>query len=382
MQSSTQPIVRSRLALVLVVVVSLAVGCGGGVTPSPAASSASPAASSAPPDGSAPPSEAPSEAPGLTELTPVTYYVGGVTSSAPQDYSGEAQGIFAKYNLDPEFVVLDGTSQAVQAVAAHREGFAYTQGSILDEMLIADNNPDAPALLAIASMAPLNPVAVLYLEDTGISTPADLVGKTIGVPTGSLSETYLNVFLEREGIATDSVTIQNIGFAALHPALLQGQVDAIAEFARGIASMEVVAAEENRSVGYFLFGEYDIPSPLTAVVTQKRVVDENPAVAQAIANVTTEALHFCVVDPEQCIRDFVDLNEGRDYDATLAEWNLALEAQYGLDAATVQDMEPGQLGWFDADLVANAVPELSEVFGVEQTFDPTTLYTNQFVQQP
>jgi NitT/TauT family transport system substrate-binding protein len=223
---------------------------------------------------------------------------------------------------------------------------------------------------------------VLFLEDTGISAPADLVGKRIGVPTGSLSETYLNVFLEREGIATDSVTIQNIGFAALHPALLQGQVDAIAEFARGIASMEVVAAEENRSVGYFLFGEYDIPSPLTAVVTQKRVVDENPAVAQAIANVTTEALHVCVVDPEQCIRDFVDLNEGRDYDATLAEWNLALEAQYGLDAATVQDMEPGQLGWFDADLVANAVPELSEVFGVEQTFDPTTLYTNQFVQQP
>jgi ABC-type nitrate/sulfonate/bicarbonate transport system substrate-binding protein len=105
-------------------------------------------------------------------------------------------------------------------------------------------------------------------------------------------------------------------------------------------------------------------------------------VAQAIAAATTEALKFCVVDPEQCVQDFVDLNEGRDFDQTLAEWNLALEAQYGLDAETVQDMDPLQIGWFDADLVASTVPELKEAFGISQTFDPTTLYTNDFVEQP
>jgi NitT/TauT family transport system substrate-binding protein len=315
-------------------------------------------------------------------MTPITIYVGGVTSSAPQSYAADAQRIFERHNLDPEFVVLDGTSQAVQAVAAHTDGFAYTDGSLLDEMLIASNTPDAPELMAIASVAPLNPVAVLFLDNSGIESPADLAGKTIGVPTGSLSETYLRVFLDREGVAADEVTIQNIGFAALHPALLTGQVDAIAEFARGIASMEVVAEEEGRTVGSFLFGEFDIPSPLTAVVVQKSLVDDNPEVAQAIARATTEALHFCVVDPEQCVQDFVDLNEGRDYDQTLAEWNLALVAQYGLDAAAVEGMDPLQLGWFDADLVASTVPELQEVFAITETFDPTTLYTNDFVAEP
>jgi len=319
---------------------------------------------------------------GLTEMTPITIYVGGVTSSAPQSYAAEAQGIFERHNLDPEFVVLDGTSQAVQAVVAHSDGIAYTDGSILDEMLIAANSPDAPELIAIASVAPLNPVAVVFLDGSGIESPADLTGKTIGVPTGSLSDTYLRVFLEQQGVSVDDVTIENIGFAALHPALLQDQVHAIAEFARGIASMEVVAEEEGRTVGSFLFGEYDIPSPLTAVVLQKSVVDENPAVAQAIAAATTEALHFCVVDPEQCVQDFVDLNEGRDYDQTLAEWKLALVAQYGLDADTVQDMDPLQLGWFDADVVASTVPELQEVFEISETFDPTTLYTNEFVAEP
>jgi NitT/TauT family transport system substrate-binding protein len=320
--------------------------------------------------------------PGLAEMTPVTIYVGGVTSSAPQTFVAEAQGIFERYNLDPEFVVLDGTSQAVQAVAAHSDGIAFTDGSLLDEMLIAANNPDAPELLAIASAAPLNPVALVFLDGSGIESPADLAGKTIGVPTGSLSHTYLTVFLESQGVSLDEVTIQNIGFAALHPALLQNQVHAVAEFARGIASMEVIAAEEGRTVGSFLFGEYDIPSPLTAVVLQRSVADENPAAARAIAGASMEALHFCVVDPEQCVRDFVDMNEGRDYDQTLAEWRLAMKAQYGLDAATVQDMDPLQLGWFDADLVASTVQELREVFGIASEFDPTTLYTNDFVQEP
>lgn len=340
---------------------------------------------SAPAEGSSAPSGASSSASapeGLTEMTPVTVYVGGITSSAPQTFVAQAEGMFERHNLQAEFVILDGTSQAVQAVAAHSDGFAFTDGSILDEMLIADNNPDAPPLLAIASGAPLNPVAVVYLDGSGIESPGDLVGKTIGVPTGSLSETYLKVFLEKQGVSLDDVTIQNIGFSALHPALLQGQVDAIAEFARGIASMEVVAEGEGRTVGSFLFGDYDIPSPLTGVVLRKSIADENPAVAQAIAAATAEALKFCVVDPEQCVQDFVDLNEGRDYAQTLAEWNLALVAQYGLDADTVEGMDPLQLGWFDADVVASTVPELERAFGISQTFDPTTLYTNEFVEQP
>jgi NitT/TauT family transport system substrate-binding protein len=315
-------------------------------------------------------------------MTPITVYVGGATSSAPQTYAADAEGIFEKHNLDAEFVVLDGTSQAVQAVMAHSGGFAFTDGSILDEMLIADNNPEAPALLSIAEMAPLNPVAVVFLDGSGIAEPTDLAGKTIGVPTGSLSETYLKVFLANAGVSESEVTIQNIGFSALHPALLQGQVDAVAEFARGIASMEVVASEEGRTVGSFLFSDYDIPAPLTTVVVQKSLVESNPDVAQAIASSTTEALHFCVVDPEKCIQDFVDINEGRDFEQTLAEWELALVAQYGLDAAEVEGMEPLELGWFDADLVASTVPELKEAFSIATEFDPTTLYTNEFVKQP
>ena len=316
------------------------------------------------------------------EPVEVIYYVGGVTSSAPQDWAAVAQGFFEEVNIEIEFVVLDGTSQAVQAVAADGSGFAFTQGSILDEMLIVDANTGAPPLIGIAAGAMFNPVAMIFLEGNGISTPADLVGKTIGVPQGSLSATYLDVFLAAEGISQDDVEVLNIGFAALNPALLTGQVDAIVAFARAIASVDLAAQEQDDTVGSFMFADFDIPSPLTGVVVQQSLVDEHPEVARAIAVASTRGLHFCAVNAEQCIQDFVDLNEGRDFALTLAEWEVALEVQYGIDPSAAEGADPLTLGWWDPDLIAGTIPDLRETFGIATEFDPATLYTNDFVTQP
>jgi len=312
----------------------------------------------------------------------VTYYVGGLTTPGAYDFAAQAEGFFEDENIIVETVILDGTSQAVQAMAAHRNGLAFVTGSLLDIMLIADANADAPPLRAIAASATLNPVAVMFLEGGEISEPADLVGKTIAVPTGSLSASYLNVFLESEGIALDDVEILNIGFGALNPALLQGQVDAIVAFSRGIASLSIVAAEQEKTVDFFLLADYGIASPMTSTVVQQRLIDEFPEVARGIAAASTRGLYFCAVDPEGCIRHFLEVADGRDFDQSLAEWNLALRTQYGIDAASVEGVDPLTLGWFDPDTVAKAVPELRDLFGIASEFDPLDLYTNDYVKQP
>ncbi len=317
--------------------------------------------------------------PALTQDVTVKEYVGGITSSAPQDYAAQAEGIFAKHHIKVDFVVLGGTSQAVQAVAADQSGLAFAQGDLLDMMLIADQNPGTPALLGVAATQPLNPVALVFLEKSGIKKPADLVGKKIGVPTGSLSEQYLNVFLQKQGIDKSKVTITNVGFAALHPALLQGQVDVVCEFARGIGSLQLATKDK---VGSFLFGDFQMPTPIGAVVVQKKLLDTQPSVAKAIAQASTEALHFCATNPEKCVKDFVDLNQGRDYDQTLAEWKLALKAQNALDPESAKKLRPLQIGWFDPQLVSKTLPELKTVFNMKTTFEPTSLYTNQFVEKP
>jgi hypothetical protein len=45
-------------------------------------------------------------------------------------------------------------------------------------------------------------------------------------------------------------------------------------------------------------------------------------------------------------------------------------------------MKPAQLGWYDAAVIAKTLPELKTLFSIKKDFDPTTLYTNQFVERP
>lgn len=315
------------------------------------------------------------------QVTTLSDYVGGVTTSAPQDYAAAAEGIDAKYHLKVNFVTLSGTSQAVQAVAADQSGNAFTQGDLLDEMLIEDQNPTEPPLIGISQNEPLNPVAIFFLKSSGIVKPSDLAGKTIGVPNGSLSSEYLNVFLQRYHIAS-TVHIVNIGFSAVEPALIAKQVDAIAEFDRGEASLNAVAPSHGEQIGSFSFSHYGIPTPMGAVVIQKKLLTSNPTVAKEIAEATTESEYFCVVHEAKCIQDFVNANPGRDYTESLNEWKVAIKQQYGLTPAKVKKMNPLSLGWFSKVIVKNNVPALKNLFGIKTTFNPASLYTNQFLVRP
>jgi NitT/TauT family transport system substrate-binding protein len=317
-----------------------------------------------------------------TATTTVTDYVGGATTSAPQDFAAQAEGIYAKYNLKVKFVDLSGTSQAVQAVAADKSGLAFTEGDIADEMLIESQNPSAPALVSVAASEQLNPVALFFLKGSGITKPSDLIGKTIGVPSGSLSEEYLDAFLKSEGIPADKVTVENIAFAAEGASLLGKKVNAIAEFVRGLGSLSLLAKPRGEQIGTFTFGKYNIASPLAGVVVQQSLVDKQSTVAKEIAQASTAALYFCVTNQSKCIKDFVAANAGDSYPDSLAEWQVAITQGYGLNPATVAKEKALQLGYISPALVAKTVPELQTLFSIKKTFDPATLYTNQYMESP
>lgn len=64
-------------------------------------------------------------------------------------------------------------------------------------------------------------------RDRGINGPADLRGKTIGVPRGTTVDFFLESLLRRHRLSEADVTIVDIDVARLPEALIGGKVDAI-----------------------------------------------------------------------------------------------------------------------------------------------------------
>jgi putative hydroxymethylpyrimidine transport system substrate-binding protein len=81
-------------------------------------------------------------------------------------------------------------------------------------------------LMRIATLiaTPLNSLVVL--EESDITTPADLKGKTIGYSVGGFETVLLKVMLERAGLTLEDVKLVNVNFS-LSPSLFAGQTDGV-----------------------------------------------------------------------------------------------------------------------------------------------------------
>jgi ABC-type nitrate/sulfonate/bicarbonate transport system substrate-binding protein len=232
------------------------------------------------------------------------------------------------------------------------------------------------------STGTVNPVGMIFLDKSNISKPADLIGKTIGVPFGSESYNMFIPFLKNNGISLSQVTIQNIGFSNLADALFAQKVDAIVEFVSDYAALEPQAVAMKEPASYILFSNYNLPPVGSGVVMQQALVKNDPKVASEITNATLYGYYFCIKNVDKCAQDFVNINPSFNYTQVVSEWQSSLVFEVGYNATTLGNLSPLQFGYINATTATNIVNLAVQVQKLNTTLSATSLYTDQFVQAP
>jgi putative hydroxymethylpyrimidine transport system substrate-binding protein len=149
-------------------------------------------------------------------------------------YSGIDRGFFRRAGLDVVPVSPSDVSDAIKLVAAGRVdlGISYEP-----ELFFAQQQ-DVPAV-AVAALVPTALNSVIARADRGISSIADLRGKTVGEDGSASTDAYLTTVLASAGLdPKTAVRRVNVGFN-LVPALLSGKVDAIIGGFQNIEGIEV-----------------------------------------------------------------------------------------------------------------------------------------------
>ena len=321
--------------------------------------------------------------PKTQQAVQITMYEANTTGTAFW-YVGLAEGFYKQNGLIVNSAGVSSTTSTVQGVASDKTGFAFGDGDLMDILLANANSPNGTNLLQVAETGRKNPVSVLYLEKSGITKPTDINGKTVGVPFGSVSSQMFNLWVKMVGIDPNSLNMQNLQFAALHPALLSGKVDVIVEFGRGIGSLQLQAKQIGQNVGYFLLGNW-LPTPMGGIVVQKTFAQSHPDIVQRIVNATMTGYKFCVLNSEKCIQDFVNIMQGRDYQATILEWQWSMKTDLvpNVPLEKIANTNPLQLGYINRTEVSDLFKTVQQAYKIDTTkIDPTSLYTNQFVQPP
>jgi NitT/TauT family transport system substrate-binding protein len=119
-----------------------------------------------------------------------------------------------------------------------------------------------------------NPTAVVMLDESDIKTPKDLEGKTVAIPTGATQFQQWPAFVKGCGLDADKIRIANIDPAGSPPALITGQVPAIAGYAQGyVPSVEIRGNKKARILWY---ADCGVTAVSNCIVVHNDLIKEQP----------------------------------------------------------------------------------------------------------
>lgn len=135
-------------------------------------------------------------------------------------FMAQERGYYADEGLAPDFYTPSDPTTVLQTVGAGRDAFGISYQT--DLLLARAAGVPVTSILAL-TQRPLQ--GIMVLQESGISRPAALAGKTVGYPGIPSQEAFLATMLAHDGASMNDVALVNIGFD-LVPGLVSGRVDA------------------------------------------------------------------------------------------------------------------------------------------------------------
>jgi NitT/TauT family transport system substrate-binding protein len=238
--------------------------------------------------------------------TPITFQLNWMAGGPNAGFAAAlAEGYYKAAGLDVTLVQGNGSGNTAQLVANGRAQLAYAD-AVAVMQLIAKGAP----MKVVSTIYQSNPNAVMSLRKANIKSVKDLVGKKVGVPSGSSQTTMLPLLWKANAIKEFDINAIDMPPSSMVPALLQGQVDAVLG---SIDSYQIQAESQGAQLDVYRFADHGVPTVSTSIFASNDYLKSNPDVVKKFVAASLKGWSFALDHPEQAIKDlkkvFPELNE-------------------------------------------------------------------------
>ncbi len=300
------------------------------------------------------------------ELTPVTLGVGFIPNvQFATFYVGVAKGFYAEEGLE---VTLDYgfEDDYLKLVGVNELQFMVGSG---DQVVLG--RAQGLPVRYVMNWYTQYPVVIFAKTEAGITKPADLAGKRIGIP-GPFGASYVAFrgILEAANLTEADVTMESIGFTQV-AAISEDLVDAAVDYG---VNGPVVLAEAGIATTQIMLDDH-LQMPANGLVTNETTLQDDPELVAKMVRATLKATQYTLANPDEAFAialEFVPEAGGENedanraiFDAVLAYWTPATGQSMG-----VTDLPAWQ-----------TAAEFMQRIGLVDTLVPAEeLFTNEFVQ--
>lgn len=278
-------------------------------------------------------------------------------------YVAQEQGFFAEEGLDVTIEHTAGGGEHLQLLAAG-EVQVTTQDAAVVLRRRAD--PGLP-LVSIGLIGQRGQQAFVALADSGIESPADWVGHTVGYKNTPPPDLF--AILEAAGVNVDDVELVNVGFDPR--VLVEGLVDVYPVFKSNEPNLI-------RGWGYELnmweAADYGVPTLGLTYVTTPEVIEQDPEMLAAFMRAVLRGIEFAGENPDAAV-DAVMLFAGEDADREHMRYMLDIELADAVSPVT----EAHGLGWQTVEQWQALHDMLIEYEALAEPLNVEEAFTTQFL---
>jgi NitT/TauT family transport system substrate-binding protein len=209
-------------------------------------------------------------------------------------YVALQKGYFAEEGLDIVIQNARGSTDALTKVATGTADFG-TAG--LPALMSAAAQSGIP-VRAILSVYTKQPDSLFVVKGGPIKTLKDAVGRKVATATFTSSNALWPLFLEKNNIDPNSITLQKVDPTILGPMLASGQVDATLSWLTVAPTYASVLKQAGKELTVLPWSEFGLDGYGFAVFASDRVIKSNPKAVAAFARAFKKAIDFSVADPD------------------------------------------------------------------------------------
>jgi NitT/TauT family transport system substrate-binding protein len=265
------------------------------------------------------------------------------------------QGLFAKNGVDVELKYFDNYLDSLTALST---GNLSANSQTLNDTLISVSGGAKQTIVLVNDNSTGNDQIIAA---PGITSVAQLRGKTIAVEAGTVDHFLLLLVLQKAGLTAKDVTIKALPTADAAAAFKTGQVDAVGAF----APFTTTALERSGSTA--IATSKDFPGAIPDhLVFGADFVAKHPKEVQAVVQTWFDTLKWIAANKDKAVgimagKAGVSVADYTSYDAGTTiftrEQNLSAFASGG--ASTNLDHQAGQIAQFLVDTgLAQSKPSL------------------------
>lgn len=277
-------------------------------------------------------------------------------------YAAVEQGFYREVGIQIEFDYSFETD-GVALVGSNDLQFALASG---EQVLLA--RAQGIPVTYILGWYQQYPVSVVAAQSSGIRTPADLRGQTIGLP-GLFGANYigLRALLRAGGISESEVNLQTVGFNQVE-AFSAGQVPVIVVYTN---NEPIVLQSQGYEISMLNVRDY-VTLASNGLITNESTLANNPELVARMVQATQRGIRYTLAHPEEAFEIC------KKYVPNLTPENEPL--QRAVLQASLEFWAAEPIGSIDPESWVNMQLVLLDMGLLAQPLDLSAAYTAKFLE--